>query len=338
MNKIFKAIVMFSVVALFSAACTKQETIGFKNLTLEEKNPELYKAYLESLRAYRATEHQVLIARVDNKASFLGRADHLNALPDSVDYVVLNYVDDVFEGVLAEMKTLRQDKGQKFLAAIDYAEIMDEYKDYLIDMEEAGEEPVKEDEFIKDEVDQFLEAFAEYQFDGMLVSYSGKNPLSMQETEKEAVKALQEAFFAPLLQRVGSTGKMLFFEGTPKTLLVEENVLGVAKYIIIPAESATSFVSLTTTVYQNLQDGVPTDKMIIGVTALDVTSEIATDGLFSGYSSAAVGAAQWSVAADEKFTKCGVCVNHAQFDYYHMGNDFCEIKAAIATMNPSPLK
>lgn len=343
MNRIFKAIVMLSVVALFSAACTKQESINIKYQNNRDKYPELYKLYLQQLREYRSSEHQVTIARFDNKAtSAISRADHLNALPDSIDYVVLNNPFGISEAADAEIAALAADKGQKFLTAISYEQILKDYKAYVEALEEKAEEgeeitPKTPAEFIGECVNQFLDIFTRHPLDGMLVSYIGKNPLSMGQDEAAANKELQEAYFAPILQRIASTGKMLFFEGNTKNIVIDGDILGVAKYIIVPAESETTITSLNYAVNKMMGEGIPTDRFIIGVTALDVASETATDGLFSGYSSASVGAACWAVEP-AAYTKCGICVNHAQNDYFHLGNDFCEIKAAISTMNPSPLK
>ena len=85
-------------------------------------------------------------------------------------------------------------------------------------------------------------------------------------------------------------------------------------------------------------EGVPADKFVLGVTAFDVTDETATAGLFSGNISAIDGAARWAVTPDASFGKKGICVNHAQFDYFNIQNVYSEINTAIATMNPSPLK
>lgn len=341
MNRIFKTLVLFAAVTLCSVGCSKwteQQAIDFKYTTLEEKNPALYDSYLASLREYRKTAHQVMIVRVDNVPSVpVGRAEHLNSIPDSVDFVVLNNPGLISDTNLAEMTELRAKKDQKFLAAINFADIDKAYQLYVEELDPETE-PDTEETFIKAIVDEFLNIFAKAELDGILASYSGKNPLAMQQEEKDAAKSLQEAFLKPIYDRISSTGKTLFFEGNAKNLLVDEDVLGVAKYIIVPLESATSPKSFDNEILNMLVQGVPDNKFVAGVTALDVTDNQAVNGLFSGETSAAVGAARWAVKLVPEFSKCGVCVNHAQFDYYHIGNDFCEIRAAISVMNPSPLK
>lgn len=342
MNKIIKTISLFAVVALAAVSCNKwtsQEPVGFKYTTLEEKNPALYQQYLESVRAYRASDHKVTIARVDNIATTpVGRADHLNALPDSVDFIVLNS-PVVSEAVLAEAKTLLETKVQKTLLSIDYTAIDKAYQLYVEDFEgEEGEEPISEEEFIGDAVKEFLTVFEKTQLEGILASYNGKNPASLTSADSTVVKSLQSAFFAPIVARIASTGKTFFFEGIARNLILDEDVLGLAKYIIVPVESKTSALAIDNAVLNTLAPQVPADKIVAGVTALDVTDKQATDGLFSGESSAAVGAAYWAATPSADYTKCGICVNHAQFDYYHIGADYCEIRKAISVMNPSPIK
>jgi hypothetical protein len=171
-----------------------------------------------------------------------------------------------------------------------------------------------------------------------MVSYTGVGLLSLKEDEMAAVQAFQEAFFAPILSYVAETGKMFFYEGNPKTLIAPQDVLAQATYIVVPAEDVTTIVGFNFAVMMSMGAGIPNDRFVIGVTALNVTDETATDGLFSGDITAIEGAGRWAVTPTSDYTKAGVCVNHAQYDYYNMQNVYSGINAAIATMNPSPIK
>lgn len=338
MNRIFKTSIMFAAVALCAISCSKwteQEPVDFKHVTIEEKNPDLYKKYQEALRAYRASDHKVMIARVDNIAGIpVGRAEHLNSLPDSVDYIVLNNSAAISEIVLSEAAELRKTKAQNTLMAIDFTSLDKAYALYA----EETESPISEEEYISNAVAEFLGTFDSANLDGILASYNGKNPASMQSEETAAVKALQKAFLGPIVEKISATGKTFFFEGNARNIIIEEDVLGLAKFIIVPVESKTTALAIDNVVMNMLATGVPADKFVAGVAALDVTNSQATDGLFSNESSAAVGAAYWAVTSAADFSKCGVCVNHAQYDYYHIGADFREIRKAISVMNPSPVK
>lgn len=358
MNNILKTIVLSAAVILSAAACSKwteQEPVDFNYLTPADKNPELYEAYLQSIRDYHATEHQVLIARFDNKATApAGRADHINCLPDSVDYVVLNNYELINDNIMNEVAEIREKKAMATLIALDYALLEKEYKAYLESLPEetpeetpevaeeteGEEEPAVDprNQWFADKAAAFVAKAKQYDMAGVMVSYTGKGLLSLKEDELAANQAFQEAFFAPVLSYVAETGNMFFYEGNPTTLVAPQDVLAQATYVIVPAEDVTTIVGFNFAVSMAMGTGVPSDRFVIGVTAFDVTDETATDGLFSGGISAIEGAARWAVAPASNYSKAGVCVNHAQFDYYNMQNVYREINAAIATMNPSPIK
>ncbi len=354
MNNILKTIALSAAVLLSAAACSKwteQEPVDFNYLTPEDKYPELYAEYLQSIRDYRATEHQVLIARFDNKATApAGRADHINCLPDSVDYVVLNNYELINDNILNEVAEIREKKAMATLIVLDYAALDKEYKAYLDtlpeeDTPEVAEETEGEEETVDprtqwfvDKATSFVAAAKQHGLDGIMVSYTGKGLLSLKADEKAAVAAFQEAFFAPLLSYVAETGKLFFYEGNPTTLVAPQDVLADARYVIVPAEDVTVAVGFNFEVMMSMGEGIPADRFVIGVTALNVADDTATDGLFSGDITAIEGAGRWAVAPADGYTKAGVCVNHAQYDYYNIQNVYSGINAAIATMNPSPIK
>ena len=366
MNKILKTIALSAAVILSAAACsewTEQQPVEFNYLTIDEKNPELYEAYMQSIRDYHATEHQVLIARYDNKSGVpAGRADHITCLPDSVDYVVLNNYNELNDIMYNEAKEIREKKAVSTLLLLDYARLNKEYTAYLESLpveepEEAPEAaPAEEGDEVVDtpqeEVDPeaarnawfaekaaaIVELAKQYEMDGTMLSYTGKVVLSLKDDEKAAALAFQEAFFAPLTNYIAETGKLFFYEGDPNTLLVDKSMLQTAKYIIVPAEDVTTVVGFNFAVRMAMGNDIPSDRFVIGVTAFDVTDDTATDGLFSGDISAIVGAAMWAVDPADNYAKAGVCVNHAQFDYYNTQKVYSEISAAIDMMNPSPIK
>jgi len=350
MKTILKTIIGTAALLISAAACdkwTEQRPVDFDYLTIKDKNPALYESYMQSIRDYHATEHQVLIARFDNKDGVLsGRADHLTCLPDSVDYVVLNNADLVSAQILEEMNTIATEKSIPTLIPVDYEALMKELNLYIEDVEaqnaelEEGAEPVVVDkaEWLSAKASAFTAKASEYGVAGIMVCFEGINPLGLNTERKAAETTLQEAFFAPLEKWVDERGGLFFFQGAPTNLLIESDILSKARYIIIPAESVTTVVGLDYKVGMACGTGVPTDRFVIGVTAFDVTDETATDGLFSGGISAIEGAGRWAVSPASGFSKKGVCVNHAQFDYYNITNVYSEIGKAIATMNPSPVR
>jgi hypothetical protein len=161
-------------------------------------------------------------------------------------------------------------------------------------------------------------------------------PAAIWPDQQPGFQARYDAFFKPVTE--WAAGKVLFFEGNPKNVLSESGILDKALYIIIPCLSEQTVTGFNYAVNKVLAPGVPADKFVIGVTTIDVTDEAATDGYFSGGETAIVGAARWAVEPAGNFGKKGICVDHAQFDYYNIQHVYSEIGQAISIMNPSPVK
>ena len=65
-----KTLMLMAAALMAFSACdkwTETEPVNVVYETLESKNPDLYAKYLQSLRDYHASAHQVLIAKFDNK-------------------------------------------------------------------------------------------------------------------------------------------------------------------------------------------------------------------------------------------------------------------------------
>lgn len=75
---------------------TETESLDIHRPTLEEQNPELHAQYMQALRDYKARDHKVVFAQIDNPSTAPSqRSEHIKTLPDSVDYIVLKNPADV---------------------------------------------------------------------------------------------------------------------------------------------------------------------------------------------------------------------------------------------------
>lgn len=344
---------------------TETEPVKVVYETLESKNPDLYAKYLQSLRDYHASAHQVLIAKFDNKAEApSGRADHISCLPDSVDYVILNNPSLLNDQIRTEMGEIREKKGIRTLMNVSWDAMLAEYNAILADEADAKnaewealsdeEKEAQADKYASDprgtdtqerfvawmgeRVARELEIPGNEGFDGINVIFNGSNPSSFNEEKKEDVAARQQAFFSKVDAFVAAHAEgLVFFEGTPKYIVAGTEILKAAKFVIIPALSVTNTTGYSYAVNLALGGNVPADRIVIGVTAIDITDPANTDGTFVE-GTAIVGAANWAVAPAAGYGKCGVCVDHAQFDYYDITHVYSQISKAISIMNPSPVK
>ena len=79
-----------AAVLLMSSCDTDVEPVEINQPGIEHQNPELYQNYLAGIRAYKASSHKIMMAWFDNSQAVpFTQAQHINAVPDSVDYVVL---------------------------------------------------------------------------------------------------------------------------------------------------------------------------------------------------------------------------------------------------------
>ena len=362
-----KKSVLWAAVAVLAASCadwTETESLKIRYPDIKTDNPELYDAYTKSLREYRGSDHKVVICKFDNKFSApAGQGEHINALPDSVDYVILMNPDTLSEEIQAEMEEVRQVKGMKVLYEISYSDIVSDYKAYAEEWNAAhpetetaeGEEPAVADpadtlvslnNYVKPVVSEALELFSKHGYDGINVSYTSVNPLSVPEDDKPALLETQESFLGAVREwRAANPEAVFFFEGAPQYLLSEDtSLVGGADYIIIPAESEQNAYAYTYAVNQSLRLGnIPSDRFIIGVTTVSLTDPGDTDGTFLGKSdngeelTAITGAAYWVSEKTSEFTKAGICVSNAQNDYFNIQFVYPNIRKAVSIMNPSPL-
>ena len=354
---------------------TEPQSVDIYVPTLETENPELYASSLQGLRDYRSSEHKVVIGKFDNVAAApAGRAEHLNCLPDSIDYVVLNSPDNLSDAIISEMTEVRDEKGMKTLYEVSYETIETEYKAYLDEWnaahssagtetaeageegseegtegEEGGEEtPVEEpqafNDFLAERTDYYLSLADKYGYDGIVTEYNGVFTGGYLEEAKAELLASETVFFDKVKAWIGSHPQSVFiFEGIPFNMLYDRTFLTDADFLIIAAENSANAESLTFTVEMSIAEDVPADRIIIGVTMPSLTDETSTAGYFSatdenGNSIYAVnGAADWVNIPVSGFGKAGICVDHVQYDYFDINKIYRHVREAIAVMNPSPL-
>lgn len=360
-NNNIRKIAQLVFCSVLMASCsdwTETESLNIKTPTLENSNPELYESYLASLREYKASEHKVVIAKFDNKETNpVGQGEHISALPDSVDYVILNNLDKLNPVIKGDIYELRK-KGTQTVCDIDYSLIEDEFNLYIENLEENVDrndnfehinetnEETTDDKFIEfcsQRLDNYLNLYKEYGFDGINVVYNGVDPLSLKETERLQLEMRHKVFFEKIKEWKENHKDMLFFfEGKPQNVLYDRSLFHQATYLIISNESASNSKEILLQTKMSLVEGIPTDRIIFGVTIPSLTDNDDKTGYFDSiengkpmYATKCV--ALIVVSANEDFIKSGLCISRSQNDYYYPNNNYKNINEAISIMNPSPL-
>lgn len=354
MNRL-KTIPILVTVILSSVACsewTEPQSIEIHVPTLKNDSPELYQAYMQSLRDYKSSEHKIMITKFENQSTApKGQGEHLISIPDSVDYVILNNPDNLSEMIVSEMKELINDRGTKTLYTISYDKMESGYVSYkeaweLAHGETSGAEVQGEvmktfNEYMSDSTDMALSLISKYGYHGINIELNSSSPLSMTEEEKSLAKASHEIFFGKInAWHDANPEASLLFEGAPQNVLVPD-ILKKVKYITVPALSANSADRLSYEISFASHADIPMDRFIIGVTAVSLYNKDDERGYFVTLDEegnrvrAIVGAAEWVLLEDPDYIKSGIMVSNAQFDYYNFKKVYSNIREAIQIMNPS---
>lgn len=330
---------------------TDTESLEFDYVLPSEQDPDAYNAYLGLLREYKQSQHKIMIAKFDNSGDLVsGQSDRLSALPDSIDYVVLQEADNLKSLLVQDMNDIRQQKGTRTLYAISYADALAKYQAILDEEGAAAQDPEAQADGEGEEqpetpaVDRFLEVAAQYVndrlalydkygYDGIVVVYSDPAyPAGLSEEEYAQLQARQEAFFAPIQAWAESHQEAAFiFEGYPQNV-IDPAVFTQADYVVVTMLDAVSSDELVWAAEMALTEGVPSDRIVFGVTIPDMTDDKATDGYW-GSDYAVVGAAYTVISANGSFTKAGLCVDNVEDDYFNVDYIYPHVREAIQIMN-----
>lgn len=330
---------------------TDTESLEFDYVLPSEQDPDAYNAYLGLLRNYKQSQHKIMIAKFDNSGDLVsGQSDRLAALPDSIDYVVLQEADNLKSLLVQDMNDIRQQKGTRTLYAISYADALAKYQAILDEEGAAAQDPETQADGEGEEqpetpaIDRFLEVAAQYVndrlalydkygYDGIVVVYSDPAyPAGLSEEEYAQLQARQEAFFAPIQAWAESHQEAAFiFEGYPQNV-IDPAVFTQADYVVVTMLDAVSSDELVWAAEMALTEGVPSDRIVFGVTIPDMTDDKATDGYW-GSDYAVVGAAYTVISANGSFTKAGLCVDNVEDDYFNVDYIYPHVREAIQIMN-----
>lgn len=330
---------------------TDTESLEFDYVLPSEQDPDAYNAYLGLLREYKQSQHKIMIAKFDNSGDLVsGQSDRLAALPDSIDYVVLQEADNLKSLLVQDMNDIRQQKGTRTLYAISYADALAKYQAILDEEGAAAQDPEAQADGKDEEqpetpaVDRFLEVAAQYVndrlalydkygYDGIVVVYNDPAyPAGLSEEEYAQLQARQEAFFAPIQAWAESHQEAAFiFEGYPQNV-IDPAVFTQADYVVVTMLDAVSSDELVWAAEMALTEGVPSDRIVFGVTIPDMTDDKATDGYW-GSDYAVVGAAYTVISANGSFTKAGLCVDNVEDDYFNVDYIYPHVREAIQIMN-----
>lgn len=334
---------MACLAAISLSSCdTDVESLDLDEPGIENQDDDLYETYLQNLRAYKAGSHKVIFASFDNSNKQpYSQGMQIDAVPDSIDYLILNEPANVTGEEMLKMNTLREKKGTKVLYTIDFEAIKSVFQE-RVKLYEAQNEgktyPVNFNNFLVDSVTVALDNCVKYNFDGVVMAYKGKFKLYMDEEEKQNFIAQENDFIGIAIDWAErNTDKTLIFQGKPQNV-INQDIFSLAKYIIIPCDEETSASGLTFNVSSAVKEGVPADKLLPAVSLYSSDASDTKTGYWSNGTYAALGAAKWAASSHSSYNIAGLAMLNINPDYYHIEFTYPVVREAISILNPTVKK
>lgn len=301
---------------------TVPENLNFHRQTPEQLDPAAYAEYIAAVKAYKETEHNVMIVTMEGTSEYpSSQSQHITAMPDSADYVCVKVEDELHDVIAGEIPSVYKKKGTKSLLYVDYAVIASAWTALEDERSDKGEAPGTDEQlaaFFKEQAEIQLARCIEYGFAGVMISFQGTKvqgyAYNSQNAFMNAVKAFHEA----------NPEKELVFRGAARNV-IDQEFLKKFKYIVIVAGEERKLSVLPGRILGN---SAPKDRVIMELTvpSADVPEQLGMSP---------VEAADWLLSEKDNssFTPRGLCVENGHDDYFCKDMAFKNIRAAITLMN-----
>lgn len=272
MKNILKSSVAMMAGALALVSCSdwtepKPVDVTYDNIT--EADPETYARYLANLRAYRTNGHKKAYAWYANTGSFATQADHVSAVPDSLDVLVFDAPSKIHPALLNEMVVKRSETGMQMAWEVSYDNIRASWDDKNLRADLAvAEDPSQPrpfvpewSDFLADSLKTSLSYGEAYGFDRMIVGITGKSMDLLTPEELQAYAADQAAFLTPVKNWLDAHKSVAYdFRGAP-VYLSDRSILADAGTIFLQETlKASGTLELQYIISRNSVSGVPADR------------------------------------------------------------------------------
>lgn len=327
---------------------TEPESVDL-NYNGTEQAPN-YQAYLESLRAYRASDHKKVYAWVSlPNGNPTSQGERVTALPDSVDVVVIESPEYIHPSLIADIKKAKADKAMEVIYCIDYDALKAEYTVYceelaakraLIEPNEDGEVIIPDElldpdfyDWIFEQLTAKLQLAKNSEFTGVMFAFNGKATLHMTEAELAEYNKNILVFMNVASDWHKRNPQLTYdFLGYPqnitnRALLDEYRVLFCRQGL-----DAADQYSYTQYLQMAAVDGVPAEKLGMMTSYISLDETDVTTGVFNDGSLAIDCIGSW--AANQEVAAVGV--KNANNDYYNGGAaSYAHLRNMIQKVNPS---
>ena len=293
------------------------------HLSPEESDPEGYAVYLESLREYKESDHNVMIAGFETiEGDPVLQSQRISSLPDSVDFVWLRDIHTMSPVLLEEMSDARTRKGMKFLADVNFDTISKNWNDLQSEKAANGQQPASDEEFktyVKEQTSLQLAKCDEYGLDGILFTANG----SSTPAQETFIKTIKDA-------HASHAYNYFVFRGGIKNIK-DYTVLEDCDYLIVIGNDQTvtvTDINARVGVMIGFEDQINTDKILYEVTVPDSENP---DQVGATADVAAKWVLKYMDSSD--YIPRGIVVRNVEDDYYGSELIYHNVRQAISIMN-----
>ena len=334
MKNILKYGMMAFVAAVGLGACsdwTEPESVKVVYDGVSDSDPDTYNKYLENLRAYRNNGHKKVYAWFANTGSFNSQADHVSAVPDSIDVLVLHNPQHVSGEALDDLNKKRSQTGMLMACTVDFDAIKASWN-LKKELEQAGGAVVPEwNKFLNDSLSVALKHASDAQMDRVIAAFIGQDVSHLPQPEKEQYLADQETFFKGIRNWVGSgSGRGYDYMGVPTNITDDEILSNAGILFLYETLTATSTPDYNYIVTRACAKGI--DEKRVAVIAPLPGFDAANNPVGKWgdqYTS-------WAVARWARSTEIGaVGFTNLYNDYYNPTFIYPVCRQAIQLLNPA---
>lgn len=350
-----RTIIMMAVSAAALVSCsdwTQPESVKIKVASLEKDAPEVYAAYCQNLRDYKASDHKITYVVFDNQPKTADQSYNLASLPDSVDVVELSNPENIDGTLVGQMAKLRSEKAFKFAVEFSYDDVKTEYDDSVLALRTAyqaerdtvaahGGDPdtVAEPEYpvfadmLKAGLDETFAYVDAYGLEVVRVKYSNlKSRVHLTEEEDSAYVAGQAADFEAILKEFTAREGVGMWLNSRAEFIVTEGVVDAAEYVILPTESLFGTVDMAQMAVGTARE-YPEAKLLYSISS--ALSDFSA-GWFNNKTREQIPTAARWVGVSEDFDKSGLVIHNARLTFYDTNrNVYSQLRNAIKVMNPN---
>ena len=348
MNRIYPTILKVlgcALLVLGLGSCdlfdTSVEPIEILEGDVARDNPELYAAYLENLRAYKASDHVLVYTWFNNAVEKpFSRSHHFTMIPDSVDYIAPMTPGSLPDWQREEMASIRSEKGTKFLYTIDFDAIKVAYNASM-ELDEDNEPTTAGfQEYLIESMQDAFTKFDSYAavYDGLALVYSGKGILHMTPSALKDYKANENLFLGLVnAWRGNHPDKEYTFIGRPQNVLDPAFFDNAKSLILNQGMQAGNPSAFDLFVWMSMGEGVPVDRF--GMIAYTPTAN-PVDPTRKGYITDDIFLvdvmADWASTKHEDFKINSIALYDINEDYYtNPAKVYYHTRLAINTVNPA---